>query len=156
MKIYIGKREEYSSFELLQKAYWIRRGETVSEDSIIRNTNGKPYFKSLTMPFFSISHSGDYVACVFDEDEVGLDIQKIRRIPQSVAQKYLHTENTDPVQQIIEWTKFESFGKMKGSGIPPEDDYSQGDFISTAELDGYAITICTKSEKNQAIELVYI
>jgi len=156
MKIYIGKREEYSSFELLQKAYWIRYSETVSEESIVRNSNGKPYFKSLTMPFFSISHSGDYLACVFDEDEVGLDIQKIRRIPQIVIRKYLHTVSTDPVQQIFEWTKIESYGKMNGSGIPTEDDYDQGVFVSTSELDGYAITICTKSEKNQAIELVYI
>ncbi len=156
MKVYIGNREEYTSFELLRKAYRIRYGETISPNDILRNQTGKPYFKSLTMPYFNISHSGNYIACVFYEDKVGLDIQKIRRIPRIVVRKYLHTVNADSYQQIIEWTKFESYGKMEGRGIPPEDDYAQGFFVSTAELHGYIITLCTKSDKNQAIELVYI
>lgn len=156
MKIYIGKRKEYSSFELLQKAYRIRYGEMISPDDILRNQSGKPYFKNPDMPCFNISHSGDYVACVFDEDEVGLDIQKIRRIPEKVVKIYLHTKSEDPVQQTMEWTKFESYGKLKGTGIPLEDDYAQGVFKLSAEQDGYIVTVCTKNENNQAIELVYI
>ena len=96
------------------------------------------------------------MACVFDKDEVGLDIQKIRRIPEKVVKIYLHTESEDLVQQILEWTKLESYGKMKGTGIPPADDYVQGVFKSSAEQDGYIVTVCTKNENNQAIELVYI
>jgi phosphopantetheinyl transferase len=156
MKIYIGKRKEYSSFELIQKAYRIRYDEMISPDDILQNQSGKPYFRKSTMPCFNISHSGDYVACVFDEDEVGLDIQKIRRIPEKVLKLYLHTKSEDPVQQTMEWTKFESYGKLKGTGIPPEDDYAQGVFISTSEQNGYIITVCTNIENNQAIELVYI
>jgi hypothetical protein len=56
----------------------------------------------------------------------------------------------------MEWTKFESYGKLKGTGIPPEDDYARGVFKSSAEQDGYIVTVCTKNEKDQAIELVYI
>lgn len=156
MKIYIGYKDKYSSFELLQKAYRIRYGEVISPDDILRNQSGKPFFRNSTMPCFNISHSGDYMACVFDKDEVGLDIQKIRRIPEKVVKIYLHTESDDLVQQTIEWTKFESYGKLKGTGIPPEDDYAQGVFKSSAEQDGYIVTVCTKNEKDQAIELVYI
>lgn len=134
----------------------IRYGEVILPDDILQNQSGKPYFKKLNMPYFNISHSGDYVACVFDENEVGLDIQKIRRIPDKVVKLYLHTKSENPVQQTMEWTKFESYGKLKGTGIPPEDDYVQGVFKSSAEQDGYIVTVCTKNENDQAIELVYI
>jgi 4'-phosphopantetheinyl transferase len=156
MKINIGKRKDYSSFELIQKAYRIRYDETISQDVVLRHQSGKPYFRNSTMQCFNISHFGDYVACVFDEDEVGLDIQKIRRTPEKVLKLYLHTKSEDPVQQTMEWTKFESYGKLKGTGIPSEDDYARGVFKSSAEQDGYIVTVCTKNEKDQAIELVYI
>lgn len=156
MKIYIGNKENYSSFELLQKAYRIRYGEIISQEDIITNSNGKPYFKNPDMPYFNISHSGNYVACVFDKIEVGLDIQKIKKIPEKVVELYLHTKSEDPVQQTMEWTKFESYGKLKGTGIPPEDDFAQGLFKSSTAQDGYIVTLCTKNENDQAIELVYI
>ena len=156
MKIYIGNKDDYSSFELLKKAYRIRYGERISPGEILRNQSGKPYFKNPDMPYFNISHSGNYVACAFDENEVGLDIQKIKRIPEKVVKLYLHAKSENPVQQTMEWTKFESYGKLKGTGIPPEDDYAQGVFKSSAEQDGYIVTVCTNNENDQAIELVYI
>ena len=102
MKIYIGNKDDYSSFELLKKAYRIRYGERISPGDILRNQSGKLYFKNPDMPYFNISHSGNYVACVFDENEVGLDIQKIKRIPEKVVKLYLHAKSEAPVQQTME------------------------------------------------------
>lgn len=76
MKVYIGNRSEYSTFSLIQKAYWISYKCSITESCIIKNQQGKPYFRDLSKPFFNVSHSGQYIGCVFDTDEVGLDIQR--------------------------------------------------------------------------------
>lgn len=45
---------------------------------------------------------------------------------------------------------------MKGTGIPPEEDYKQAVFITTLALDGYVITVSVTKEKNQDIELNFV
>ena len=122
----------------------------------MRDQDGKPRFKEVGRPFFNISHSGEYVACVFFESEIGLDIQQIKIVPEKLVNRYLDVACKDAVAQTIEWTKFESFGKMKGTGIPPLDDYRQGTFLISRDLSGYIIAVCTERECNQAIELVFL
>lgn len=47
-----------------------------SDFEIIRDENGAPYFSSESMPFLSISHSGNWFAVqLCEKDRVGVDIQ---------------------------------------------------------------------------------
>lgn len=156
MRVYIGKIQDYSSFALLEKAYRIEYGREISQNDIIFQKDGKPCFKNKGMPCFNISHSGEYVACIFSTNEVGIDIQKIRKIHKRVVGQYLHTRSNEPIEQIVEWTRFESYGKMTGSGIPPEDDYDNGYFLTTTELEDYIITVCIDKEFDQAFEKIPI
>ena len=60
------------------------------------------------------------------------------------------------VQQTIVWTKFESFGKRKGTGTPTSGDYENGVFQTSLDLEGNVITVYTEREINQALKLVFI
>ena len=156
MKVYIGNRKDYTSFALLQKAYNLQYGKKIEIDAIKRTERGKLFFTDQKMPCFNISHYGEYIICVFDDQEIGIDIQKIRAIPEKVINRFLKTNSSEAIEQILEWTKFESFGKMNGVGIPYSSGYDSGIFLITSELTGYIITVCTNNENDKAMELVYI
>lgn len=48
-------------------------------DGIIRSPDGKPRLSGYPDFHFSLSHSGDYIACIFSGDEIGLDLQEHRQ-----------------------------------------------------------------------------
>ena len=156
MTIFVGKKEYESSYTFLKRAYYVRYGSIITQDSIFYNKYGKPYFKEKNKPFFSISHSGEYIACVFSDNEIGLDIQRVKSIPENVAHRFLHTNSSDKKERTIEWTKFESYGKQKGIGIPFNDNYYKGNFIISEIISGYIITVCMEKDLNQELELVFI
>ena len=155
MIVFYGKKEKYTSFELLKRVCFLEYNKRITKEDILFNDNGKPFFKDSKFPFFSISHSGDYIACVFFDNEIGLDMQKITKISERLILKFLKTESNDSFIQTLEWTKFESFGKMKGTGIPPSSDYREGEYLSSYSLSGYIITVCSKQIKNQPLQIRY-
>lgn len=54
---------------------------------------GKPFAENADM-FFSVSHSGNYVAAAFSEtDEVGADVECIRPVPASVMRFFCSEED---------------------------------------------------------------
>ena len=54
-----------------------------------RTTSGKPFFRGENMPFFNLSHSGNFVGCALHDREIGLDIQA-HRAPGISYPKSLH------------------------------------------------------------------
>ena len=42
-----------------------------------KTSSGKPFFRGENMPFFNLSHSGNFVGCALHDREIGLDIQKL-------------------------------------------------------------------------------
>lgn len=156
MNVYIAERLRYSSFAFLRKAYQLEYGEEINIDEIYCNSNGKPFFISPVKPFFNLSHSGEYVVCAFSKEEIGVDIQRIKRIPDAVVSRYLHTDSLDNYARVLEWTKMESYAKMKGTGLPVEDDYSQEVFQCINELEDYIITVCSKEKQDDVLKIVMI
>ncbi len=56
------------------------------EEIVMRTEDtGKPYAEGLPI-HFSISHAGDYVACVLDSSPIGIDIEKIRPVDHAVIE----------------------------------------------------------------------
>ena len=125
--------------------------------------SGKPY---LTDPplFFSLSHSGDYVACAIADFEIGLDVQCIRPISMPLVSRFFsedelgrlqNSEHPDQIFTLL-WSLRESYWKATGRGIAAglnvavfENEYGYG--LSglpdvrfwTETQDAFVLALCT-------------
>lgn len=85
------------------------------------NAYGKPYFINAKELHFSISHSGDYAMVVMSDKEIGCDIQQIKDINLSIADRFFTAEERKYVKCTENffriWTLKESFIKAIGKGL---------------------------------------
>ena len=85
------------------------------------NTYGKPYFANAEDLHFSISHSGEYAMVVLSDKEIGCDIQQIKDINLSIADRFFTAEERKYVKCTEDffriWTLKESFIKAIGKGL---------------------------------------
>ena len=93
---------------------------------------GKPYFAELPL-YFSLSHSGELVACAISEKEVGLDLQEVtsdswqklsKRFFSKEEQEFLleraMTSEADARRDFFRfWSRKEAYGKQTGEGVAP-------------------------------------
>lgn len=85
------------------------------------NAYGKPYFANAEDLHFSISHSGEYAMVVLSDKEIGCDIQQIKDINLSIADRFFTAEERKYVKCTENffriWTLKESFIKAIGKGL---------------------------------------
>lgn len=133
--IYIYDREGRKSEELLKcalEAYW---DKTISHlPKVERTDKGKPYFQELPTLHFSISHSGEYWACAFSNENVGMDLQecsgRIRETREETSERlikmagrFFHGVEKEFVvkngfeQFFTVWAAREAYVKYTGQGI---------------------------------------
>jgi 4'-phosphopantetheinyl transferase len=112
----------------------------VNEDAIVFKTaeKGKPYTKSADI-CFNISHSDELVLCAVNDTPVGVDIEKVREINETVIKhtcnenelKYVYEDGIsrlDTLKRFFEiWTFKEACFKFKGTGI---DEFRSLDFFN--------------------------
>lgn len=94
--------------------------------------NWKPYFmdkiaiKGYDKVYFSLSHSGNYVAVAIGDSPIGIDIEEIKGHTSLIEEKYFSDEekllmNTDPdgaeAGFFRIWTLKEAFLKAVGAGL---------------------------------------
>ena len=108
----------------LEAAGITRPAEWQVLSAITRDEKGKPYFVYMPDLFFSLSHSGDYGACVFHRLPVGLDLQiHSARDTEGIARRFFHPDEyaflktNDFAQFFSVWTAKESYVKYTGAGI---------------------------------------
>lgn len=96
----------------------------LEQPAILRHQKGKPYFAAAPGLHFSLSHSGDYAACAFYEQPVGLDLQVHSRCDKAAIARrffhpgeyaYLEAENFESFFAV--WAAKESYVKYTGTGI---------------------------------------
>lgn len=92
---------------------------------------GKPYLKNCPDFVFNLSHSGEYVALAYHQKstEVGIDIQKIRKLSDGMQKRILHPkeisencydEMSEEEKNLFQnriWAIKESYVKMTGEGL---------------------------------------
>ncbi len=129
---------------------------SVDETDIVfyKNEHGKPYLKDLPC-YFNISHSRDFVVCAVSENEIGIDIEKIRPIDLKIAKrvfnetelKLLFTTPKENQQDIFFslWTQKEAILKCLGTGFSDNKNHNKSDFeITQFKIHDYFVTIATK------------
>ncbi|NOX46626.1 MAG: 4'-phosphopantetheinyl transferase superfamily protein [Chlorobi bacterium] len=92
-----------------------------------KSEKGKPYLAGHSNPYFNISHSGNYVVLAFADEEVGIDVEKIRPINYRVAKRFYSKAEFAELdkkdgQEKLEfffdlWTLKESYLKLLGKGL---------------------------------------
>ena len=93
-------------------------------NKIVIDENGKPYIPDNPI-YFSISHSGTKAMVVFSGNEVGCDIQIMKKDSVSLAERYFTEEeqneiknSDDPVKTFFKlWTLKECYMKSSGRGL---------------------------------------
>lgn len=132
------------------------------------NAYGKPYFANAEDLHFSISHSGEYAMVVLSDKEIGCDIQQIKDINLSIADRFFTAEERKYVKCTEDffriWALKESFIKAVGKGLAiplnsftikglktdkPYCEY-EGKIYRFKEFDninGYCIAVCKEEEE---------
>lgn len=93
-----------------------------------KNEFGKPFLKGYDNFHFNISHSGEWIVCVVDEKNIGIDIEKIQHINyRELAQRFftekeykfiLEARLNDQLKNFYRiWTLKESYIKADGRGL---------------------------------------
>ncbi|MGI6727397.1 MAG: 4'-phosphopantetheinyl transferase family protein [Anaerovoracaceae bacterium] len=143
MYIYLCKwNRERTSEELVRQFltdYVIDKNLNFSEKEILRTPigrgpYGKPYFHGLENIHFSISHSGDYWGCVFEEVNIGFDLEDLSRRmngnnpltferQKAIAKRFFTTKEYEYISTVGKasflkiWVRKEAYLKYKGIGI---------------------------------------
>ncbi len=136
-------------------------GLSRNQINIVYNKSGKPYIEGKKI-YFNISHSNQFVACAFSNEEVGIDLQKKCKVSDSFVNKVCSKKELDQIlvdkeSQIIRlWTFKESYLKLTGEGIIRDFNKIEIDlknkksfnlpevFFYEYPLEGYYLTICSK------------
>lgn len=133
---------------------------------------GKPYLKEFSDIHFNMSHSGLWVVVAIADKNVGIDVEKIRKAPLGVANRFfsepeknqLFAAMNSEIQQdhfFTLWTLKESFLKALGKGLTKSlssftvtldkngvcrltgDPEAKGYYLKTIYLDeGYKMAVC--------------
>ena len=130
-------------------------------------SRGKPYLVGENAPYFSLSHSGDWVFCAVADSEVGLDVQEFSHCRDKVAARWFTeperawlAENPDERFAML-WAKKEAYCKFTGFGLVlppssftvpcPADGWDEAnhccwkEYIHPAELP-LAVAVCCKKQ----------
>lgn len=86
---------------------------------LVCGTHGKPELSGGAGVHFNLSHAGDYAAAVFDEGEVGIDVEQVRRVNVNVMRRQFTAEEnayllSEPDAFLRLWTRKESYCKAVG------------------------------------------
>mgnify|MGYP003291956360 CR=1 FL=1 len=119
------------------------------------NKYGKPYLKDRDDLYFSISHSGEYIALAYDSKEIGIDIEKIGIFNQKISKKFFTVEENEYIEKSDDknmasykiWTSKEAYLKKIGTGFSNGGykvnilDQNINEHIITKKIDDYMLSV---------------
>lgn len=113
----LSKRKCSVAGEMLVKNYIAEATSTAPEGiEILIGDNGKPYIKNCKI-HFNISHCEDTVVCAFSDEEIGIDIERIRPISLNILKRFFSEEEQEYVL----------------GHTPTQDDYKKCENTETLE-----------------------
>jgi 4'-phosphopantetheinyl transferase len=132
-----------------------------------KGLNDKPFLKGYPKINFNISHTREALAVAFSEDEIGVDIEKVKAADLQIAKRcfdeaeldYLYKhENVDFAFFEI-WTKKEAYIKSSGIGLkmPLKSFCVIGDSrYKTFCIDSYVISAFQNSDRLRDTEITRV
>lgn len=152
-------------------------GKPLPDEAFTTGDKGKPAHDGFRGIHFNITHSGEWVAVALSSGCVGVDVEKMRKIPEGVARRFfseaennwLDSAKTEAERKDIFftlWTLKESFLKAIGKGLTKslssftilqkgnnqfeleQDQETRGFKLYTFEFrDGYKLSVCAEDRE---------
>ena len=118
------RRLSVAAYLLLKDALRTDYG-IVENPRLLRGPNGKPFLPDHPGIHFNFSHCPKAVACALADCPVGIDVEEIAPVDESVAQRVLSADELAAMRQSDEpevafaryWTQKEALAKLTGDGI---------------------------------------
>ena len=119
-----GQRLCVRAYQLLKQG--LREEYSIAENPVFEyNEHGKPSIVGHPEIYFNLSHCKEAVACVISNHPVGIDVETIRELKDSLVN---YTMNADEIHEIETsdhpasafirlWTMKEATSKLIGTGI---------------------------------------
>lgn len=107
-----------------------------------KTKEGKPFFPDVPALHFSIAHTDGYAVVAIGDAPCGVDIEKIRLLPERVCRRYL--DGATGEEALYRWTERESYGKLDGRGFFAEAPKEKVVFCHDTSLPAYLVTVCVK------------
>lgn len=133
-----------------------------------RGPHGKPYISGFDGLYFGMSHTQGAAAAVFSREEVGIDIEFMRRVKGNISRRFAAGESAyinaaaagEDSRRFLEiWTKKEAYIKQRGDGIFSKPlsafdvtDSSVSRFIKTFWQEDYVLSVCA-AQPNQSFKI---
>ncbi len=124
-------------------ARYILLQNNIDISKINYNENGKPYINN---KYFSISHSNKYTVVCISNEPVGVDIEYIKDINESIKSTFGFKDKSD-IEFLKHFTKVESYIKLNGLALKNFNDNIDGYDYKTRIYRNYIITICNKKSQ---------
>lgn len=155
MNIYYSERMAREEF---LKAAFAREGIVLADTVFPRTERGKPYLPHQNAPFFSLTHTGDFLAVAIGKEQVGLDAEKnIPRRTDALSRRLTESEREEDFSEL--WTAKEAFVKYRGetlAALLPRLEYAGNAlsldgarvsvFLRHFRVDGFVLCLCTERE----------
>lgn len=111
---------------------------------------GKPYFPEYPEVHFNISHSSGAVLVGVSDQEIGVDIERIRPVGQRMMVRLAHVSTEEAFFQ--NWVRREARAKRSGNGVGTimrsESPLQPGEYYYPLDtFPGYAAGVATRSKE---------
>ena len=130
--------------------------------------HGKPFFTLRPSIHYNISHSGEYILCIFADQEVGIDVQEHKKanyermldrmVPGDLKEEILGS--ADMVKDFYtQWVLREAYIKLTGEGLSRDlrtIPMEEGCFMLLELEDGYSGAVWAMSPMELRMEHVQI
>lgn len=154
--------------EILVRTIYCETKDKLNSQIIFDETEmGKPFIKNEENFKYNISHSGNRVVVVFDDEEIGVDIEDIKELNLDVVrsfstdyeyEKTLQKSHQGRGEHIISiWVLKEAYVKYLGTGLNQDfqsfdvinkDNIKVGVNLYKKKMGEYILGICTKKFLN--------
>lgn len=152
--------------------------------NITKNKYGKPYINTNSNVHYNMSHSGDIIACVFNIDQIGIDIElkkKINYLPiidncftKSEKEWIIKKDQNKALESFyLIWTCKEAYFKCLGIGIYKKmklvefsihdkkyynikDGKNRYYLISSEYNRDYILSVCSTNKSMSDIEIMFV
>ncbi len=126
-RFFQGVQRKILGDALMRMAVWMNFGVEPKQLIIALGSAGKPYLISHPDIHFNISHSGQWVVVAVADCEIGIDVERIKKVNLRIAERFFSESEKQQLFGLPEnlqtdfffdlWTLKESFLKAIGTGL---------------------------------------